>query len=156
MQDLPLAKAGDCTDKLVAVTRELRDHYRPLMARADKQRSTLRELTDRNGEDQWHLREEISSTLVTKILTGTLSCIPAFDTEFNAGIRYHQGIWPRLSEGRLKILFNKLSTHKAALDDIRKEFEYPEMRLVDWAYWLLGAQLTDDQQASIRPPKNKP
>ncbi len=85
----------------------------------------------------------ISTTLITKILMGTLACVPAYDRYFVSGIK---------SSGVATGSFNCASLDKIVKHYIRnsKLFEterkhmttgicsYPQMKLVDMEFWTIG------------------
>lgn len=61
------------TTKIFELIDELKEHYKP-----------YREKIKKSEEEP---QKDISDTLVTKILLGTLGCIPAYDEYFIKGIR---------------------------------------------------------------------
>lgn len=91
----------------------------------------------------------VTDTLLTKILLGTLGCVPAFDTYFTKGLR-EMHISPRgyTRETVLKIA-EFYREHQNAFEEadmiVREtlrgsEPEYPQMKLVDMFFWQIGKQ----------------
>lgn len=96
-----------------------------------------------------------TNTLVTKVLLGTIGCIPAYDELFINGVTYwnHQ----KLQEVKTKLPahFGKnsynglINFYRQNKDEIlkaqrvigKKSIEYPVMKLVDMYFWNLGYQL---------------
>ena len=104
--------------------------------------------------------EEGSDTLVTKILLGTLCCLPAYDRFFKAGVKIYKGaadmpgitanienrtqgfksLWEivrhfdRIAPGAWRD-FPKIGHH---LTNPQGSYKYPTMKLVDMFFWNLG------------------
>lgn len=80
----------------------------------------------------------VSRTLATKILLGTLGCIPALDRYFIAG-------WKKETKDT-RITINNIvkfaNNHKSDIEECREEFEslskYPSMKIVDMYFWQIG------------------
>lgn len=85
----------------------------------------------------------VTDTLLTKILLGTLGCVPAFDTNFIQGLRRMQ-IMPRkyARETFLGIaeFYEKHQSEFAEADTMLRETGcvYPQMKLVDMYFWQIG------------------
>ena len=94
--------------------------------------------------------DSVSRTLLTKILMGTLGCVPAYDRFFISGVK-NQGV----TTGS----FNKQSILKLAkfyednhdiLESVREVMKiensipYPQMKLLDMAFWQVGKDLEDE------------
>jgi len=82
-----------------------------------------------------------TDTLITKILLGTLGCIPAFDTYFNKEFRKEFGYTNKLNQKSFLALLHlsgelKLELLKAK-DLISKKYskEYPLFKLLDMYFW---------------------
>ena len=86
---------------------------------------------------------KLSSTLITKILMGTLGCVPAYDRYFIDGIKDQ-----KVSSGNygLKSLLNLVDFYELNIDrleDVRKnlkvyDLQYPQMKLLDMGFWQIG------------------
>ena len=78
--------------------------------------------------------KDISQTLITKILLGTISCCPAYDTNFCKGIPQGKDFFSNNSVKKLidlvceNDIFNKLAEEK----------NLPIMKVVDMAYFKIG------------------
>lgn len=94
-------------------------------------------------------KQEISSTLTTKIMMGTLGCLPAFDRYFKSGIKRHNElnksklIQSFSSNSILRIyeffLENKETLLQLQLDiEHKTKVKYPLMKLIDSYFWLIG------------------
>ena len=93
----------------------------------------------------------VTDTLVTKILLGTLGCAPAYDTIFKVGIRREKITYSKFDEKNFKNSFKRLvgwcNKNKSALENCQKDInkkrkmKYPIMKLVDMHFWVLGGGL---------------
>jgi hypothetical protein len=84
-------------------------------------------------------------TLVTKILMGTLGCIPAYDCFFIAGIKSEKIPYSCLNEKNLRSLLDWCDNNARQLHDAQswvnaksKECKYPVMKIVDMYFWRKG------------------
>lgn len=99
-------------------------------------------LSVRNGE----LRNNLSSTLITKVLMGTLGCVPAYDRYFISGVK-NKGVSTGIynSKSILK-LANFYEDNREQLEFVRKrmkinELTYPQMKVLDMGFWQIGYEL---------------
>ena len=88
-------------------------------------------------------KNKLSETLITKILMGTLGCVPAYDRYFKVGIKEL-----KISTG----LYNIRSILKLVdfYEENKKQFEvardglkvngmpYPQMKMLDMGFWQIG------------------
>lgn len=95
---------------------------------------------------------EATETLVTKVLLGTLGCIPACDQYFISGFRSKGLGYSYLSAKLVKKLLDFSLEHLAELQreqtDIREHSgaHYPLMKLVDMYFWQIGYELRDQSK----------
>jgi hypothetical protein len=88
-----------------------------------------------------------SNTLVTKILLGTIGCVPAYDRFFIDGLK-QCGISPKSAPSKksLQSVVNFYCEHKKEFDAVANHIEksnksavkYPPMKLVDMYFWQIG------------------
>jgi hypothetical protein len=85
-----------------------------------------------------------SDLLVTKILLGTVGCLPACDEYFKKGFRSCHGKVPSIQDGFIPIMLQFCKNH---LDTLREEQQaiaktsevcYPLMKLIDMYFWQIG------------------
>jgi hypothetical protein len=84
--------------------------------------------------------------LATKILLGTLGCIPAYDRYFVDGLRIikkrHQV--PKLTPSNFSAVVKFYQAHRPEFDHAQREIKnrggptYPAMKLVDMYFWQIG------------------
>ncbi len=96
-------------------------------------------------------QNELSHTLITKILMGTLGCVPAYDRFFCAGVKdagVSSAMYTRNSIRRL-ITFYKENANE--LECIRQQMTvgdllYPQMKVIDMIFWQIGFDLDQKKQ----------
>lgn len=87
---------------------------------------------------------DISDTLVTKVLLGTLGCLPAYDNLFKSSILKYNVAQQKLGERSIKDLAAFYLYYKDALEEQRRivsnarGIEYPQMKILDMAFWQMG------------------
>ncbi|MGA1979219.1 MAG: hypothetical protein ABSG99_01455 [Sedimentisphaerales bacterium] len=98
-----------------------------------------------NGQQKF---PNVSETLVTKIILGTLGCSPAYDQYFKAGLGLH-GISPqRFNYRSLENILAFCRNNIASMDKIRKQMkdlpticpivDIPFMKIIDMYFYLEG------------------
>lgn len=88
---------------------------------------------------------EPSDVLVSKILLGTLGCIPAYDRYFVDGIRINKKIHPlKFNRESVENIWGFYNRNNKEFDKVRNyikkysKVDYPPMKLVDMYFWQLG------------------
>lgn len=91
-------------------------------------------------------KSQLSYTLITKILLGTLGCVPAYDRFFIAGIKSQ-----RIASGSYNVksimqLVNFYENNAEQLERARKKMKvegmlYPQMKMLDMGFWQIGSEL---------------
>lgn len=85
----------------------------------------------------------VSPVLITKILMGTLGCVPAYDRFFEEGAR-HLGLEKKsYNEDSLLELADIYEEHNDRLEEARRgmrtdDLIYPQMKLLDMGFWQVG------------------
>ncbi|MBS7072091.1 MAG: hypothetical protein KH092_07350 [Actinomyces sp.] len=85
----------------------------------------------------------VSPILITKILLGTLGCVPAYDTFFEKGV-WHLGLKEKnYNEDSLLELADFYEAHNDRLEEARRgmrteDLTYPQMKLLDMGFWQIG------------------
>ena len=120
--------------------------------REDEVQDRLEELSDyiaahfRPIRDEVAGREVVSSVspvLITKILMGTLGCVPAYDRFFEEGAR-HLGLKEKsYKKNSLLELADIYEAHNDRLEEARRgmrtdDLIYPQMKLLDMGFWQVG------------------
>lgn len=85
-----------------------------------------------------------TNTLLSKIILGTLGCLPAFDRYFCDGVKKKVLDFRSLTKKSLESLFGFMEEKKEELRQIQSqhlEHYYPYMKLIDMYFWQIGFEL---------------
>ena len=91
--------------------------------------------------------EKPTDTLVTKILLGTVGCLPARDTYFGDGFKDQGFVYGSLNRGFVKRILQFCSDNQEKLQELQPkildldDLPYPLMKLVDMHFWQIGYDL---------------
>ncbi len=97
-------------------------------------------------------KRALSDTLVTKVLMGTLGCVPAYDSYFKAVAVNIEVTMDVYDSNSVKKLIDFYQENEEALESARKEIkiksesgelEYPQMKILDMAFWKIGFKLLE-------------
>ncbi len=85
----------------------------------------------------------VSPVLITKILMGTLGCVPAYDRFFEEGAKYLGLEKKSYNEDSLLELADIYEAHNDRLEEARRgmrteDLVYPQMKLLDMGFWQVG------------------
>lgn len=138
--DLSLEKIKDKPESIKESLVEIRDKINAeLIKYRDYYNQNKNKLHDdeKNDEQDKH----ISQTLVTKILLGTLCCIPAYDTYFCRAIRGQESTKGKFNDFyddyKIMNLLNLILENKI-FKKLSEKHKYPLMKIVDMAYFTIG------------------
>ena len=120
--------------------------------RNDDVREQLMELSGDIADDFRPIRNEVagrvveypvSPVLITKILMGTLGCVPAYDRFFVDGIKKHKVTTQEYSPESVLRLVDFYEAHNDRLEEARhgmrtEDLTYPQMKLLDMGFWQVG------------------
>lgn len=92
------------------------------------------------------LKNQLSFTLITKILMGTLGCVPAYDRYFIAGIKNQKIATGNYNLKSIMQLVDFYKKNSARLEPAREKMEfegmtYPQMKMLDMGFWQIGFEL---------------
>lgn len=113
-----------------------------------------------NGEEK---SIQATDTLVTKIMLGTLACIPAYDRYFIDGMRESGIKYSKLNKKNFKAVVNYYKDNEKEFLKAQKTvyeksgIRYPAMKLVDMYFWEIGFQADKkkiEQGKGTRTEKN--
>ncbi len=102
--------------------------------------------------DHYQHKHSVTSTdtLISKIILGTLGCLPAFDRFFIDGVKELGYDFKSLKEKSLIKLFEFVDDNKDELTAIQKKHpQYPIMKLVDMYFWQIGFEKYNKNYANI-------
>ena len=85
----------------------------------------------------------VSPVLVTKILMGTLGCVPAYDRFFQDGVATYKVTTQEYSLESVRKLAKFYEEHNDHLEEARRGMQtddliYPQMKLLDMGFWQVG------------------
>lgn len=94
----------------------------------------------------YHLKNQLSDTLITKILMGTLGCVPAYDRYFIVGIKHHNiasGVYNQRSILQLIAFYEENADRLEAVRQKMRVYDlpYPQMKILDIGFWQIGFEL---------------
>ena len=112
----------------------------------------MKKLSDDIGDHFDPIRDEVagrkvassvSPVLITKILMGTLGCVPAYDRFFQDGAKYLGLEHNSYKEKSLRELADIYEAHNDRLEEARRgmrvgDLTYPQMKLLDMGLWQVG------------------
>lgn len=115
-------------------------------------RKIYREYRNRIRGDK--IKKDISETLITKILLGTMGCVPAYDRFFKDGVRKYKKIaTSSFNSNSIKslALFYDNKKNYEKFEKLREEIsnyskiEYPQMKIIDSCFWQIGYNLNKSE-----------
>ena len=88
----------------------------------------------------------VSSVLITKILMGTLGCVPAYDRFFQDGVATYKVTTQEYSLESVRKLAKFYEAHNDRLEEARRgmrteDLIYPQMKLLDMGFWQIGFEI---------------
>ena len=135
------------------VNQNLENFYTNLFLLIDDMRTKYSEIRGKGNDTNQELDSQdkirISDTLISKILLGTIGCVPAYDRYFVSGVRATNKISGTLSPGSVKKLVKYYKDNYKELENLREKFsknsdiEYSQMKVLDSCFWQYGFELED-------------
>ena len=95
-----------------------------------------------------------TDTLLSKIMLGTLGCVPAYDRYFIDGLKEMKMKHTDFNEDSLNELFNFIDKNKEELDQVQKlitdktQRHYPLMKILDMYFWQIGYDKSSGKKRS--------
>ena len=85
----------------------------------------------------------VSPVLITKILMGTLGCVPAYDRFFQDGVATYKVTTQEYSSNSVIKLVDFYEEHNDRLEEARRgmrtdDLTYPQMKVLDMGFWQVG------------------
>lgn len=89
------------------------------------------------------IESPVSPVLITKILMGTLGCVPAYDRFFQDGVAKYKVTTQEYSLNSILRLVDFYEAHNDRLEEARRgmrteDLIYPQMKLLDMGFWQIG------------------
>ena len=97
------------------------------------------------------IKNELSNTLITKVLMGTFGCVPAYDRYFISGAKKTNITTGTYNINSLLRLADFYEENREQLEKARGmlkvyDLPYPQMKLLDMGLWLIGCDNEDSTQ----------
>lgn len=123
-------RESEVQDSLEKLHKYIAKHFRPI----------------RNEVAGRKVTTPVSPVLITKILMGTLGCVPAYDRFFEEGARYFGLEKKTYHENSLLELADIYEAHNDRLEEARRgmrtdDLIYPQMKLLDMGFWQIGFEI---------------
>lgn len=131
-------KTKDNQEKLQEIVSRISQIYNEI-------RLSVKEATPKNN---------VSNTLITKVLMGTLGCVPAYDRYFIAGIKKEKVASGNFNIKSILELVNFYNEYYDEFENARKQMsaygiEYPQMKILDSCFWQIGFDLDTNKGLKI-------
>jgi hypothetical protein len=102
--------------------------------------------TVRDSVKTQEIKNDVSNTLITKILMGTLGCVPAYDRYFISGIKRQKVAIGNYNIKSVLQLVDFYEKNADKLNQVQKsmkvyELPYPQMKIIDMGFWQIGYDL---------------
>ena len=121
-------RESEVQDSLEKLHKYIAKHFRPI----------------RNEVAGRAVASSVSPVLITKILMGTLGCVPAYDRFFQDGVATYKVTTQEYSLRRSVLpLVEFYEAHNDRLEEARRgmrpgDLVYPQMKLLDMGFWQIG------------------
>ena len=102
------------------------------------------------------VKSDISDILLSKILMGTLGCVPAYDEYFKRASVDTKIASSSFNKNSVKALKDYYISNAAVFDKVLKNMTtpdglcYPQMKFLDMAFWNLGRDIKDGSVTVIK------
>ena len=95
-----------------------------------------------------NLKNDVSYTLITKILMGTMGCVPAYDRYFIAGIKNRKVAIGKYNMKSVLQLVDFYERNESRLESVREnmrvyDLPYPQMKMIDMGFWQIGFDMNN-------------
>ena len=120
-------RESEVQGSLEKLNKYIAEHFRPI----------------RNEVAGREVASSVSPVLVTKILMGTLGCVPAYDRFFQDGVATYKVTTREYGRNSLRKLVDFYEEHNDRLEEARRGMRvgdpiYPQMKLLDMGFWQVG------------------
>lgn len=93
-----------------------------------------------------NVKNDVSTTLVTKVLMGTLGCVPAYDRYFIDGVKHENVASGLFTKNSIMDLITFFESNSVDLEPISQTMTidglpYPQMKMLDMGFWQIGYDL---------------
>lgn len=108
----------------------------------------------RKSVKEQEVKKQLSDTLITKILMGTLGCVPAYDRYFIAGIKAQGVAIGNYNINSILKLVDFYEENADRLEPVRKgmliyDLLYLQMKMLDMGFWQIGFELNTQKGLKV-------
>ena len=112
----------------------------------------------RNSVKEIEIKSNPSSVLITKVLMGTLGCVPAYDRYFIDGVKNKNVASGQFGKNSLMSLVAFYEQNDTQLEETRRGLKacglsYPQMKLLDMGFWQIGFELDLEKKKRAQAKK---
>ena len=104
-------------------------------------------------------KQPISDTLKSKILLGTLGCVPAFDQFFISGVKKSKVAGAKFNTEQIQKIAKFYCEYEDQFENVRKTLEfpynYPQMKFLDMAFWQMGFEMQQALNTKVTKEKEE-
>lgn len=120
-------RESEVQERYTNVYDDIAEHFRPI----------------RNEVAGREVASSVSPVLITKILMGTLGCVPAYDRFFQDGVATYKVTTQEYSLESVRKLAKFYEAHNDRLEEVRRgmrvgDLIYPQMKVLDMGFWQVG------------------
>ena len=120
-------RESEVQERYTNVYDDIAEHFRPI----------------RNEVAGREVASSVSPVLITKILMGTLGCVPAYDRFFQDGVATYKVTTQEYSLESVRKLAKFYEAHNDRLEEARRgmrvgDLIYPQMKVLDMGFWQVG------------------
>lgn len=108
----------------------------------------------RRAVKEQDLKNNLSYTLITKILMGTMGCVPAYDRYFVIGIKNQKVATGNYNIKSILQLIDFYEKNESRLESVREsmsvyDLPYPQMKMIDMGFWQIGFDLDKNKGIKV-------
>ncbi len=97
------------------------------------------------------LKNDISMTLISKILMGTLGCVPAYDRFFIDAVKEYKVTTGNFNYNSILKLVDFYEANENNFEQIRNKLKvydllYPQMKIIDMGFWQIGYEIDKEKK----------
>ena len=112
----------------------------------------------RNSVKEIEIKSNPSSVLITKVLMGTLGCVPAYDRYFIDGVKNKNVASGQFGKNSLMSLVAFYEQNDTQFEETRRGLKacglsYPQMKLLDMGFWQIGFKLDLEKRKRAQAKK---
>ncbi len=109
----------------------------------NSQKQSMEESNSKINETKSDKKNIVSSTLITKVLMGTLGCVPAYDRYFVEGIKDQNVSTGNYNLDSILKLVDFYEKNETEFEEVRRnlkvcDLQYPQMKFLDMGFWKIS------------------